>query len=73
MPARVAAASIPRTVIRVMVNYTDLAAASTGDILGLITLAVAETNQSYAELRQQRRADRPRARRHLAGGIRRDE
>jgi hypothetical protein len=40
--------SIPRTVIRVMVNYTDRAASSTGDILGLITLAVAETNQSYA-------------------------
>lgn len=42
------AASTTRTVIRLMVNYTEQAAAATGDILGLITLAVAETNQSYA-------------------------
>src|SRR5215213_189479 len=48
IPATAALASTPRTVIRVMVNYTDQAAAATGDILGLITLAVAETNQSYA-------------------------
>jgi hypothetical protein len=47
-PAAEAAESTSRTVIRVMVNYTDRAAAATGDILGLITLAVAETNQSYA-------------------------
>jgi len=39
--------AIPRTVLRVMVNYTASAAASTGDILGLITLAVSETNQGY--------------------------
>lgn len=40
-------ATIARTVIRVMVNYTASAAAATGDILGLITLAVSETNQGY--------------------------
>lgn len=34
--------------IRVMVNYTPAAAAAVGDITGLINLAVAETNQSYA-------------------------
>jgi peptidyl-Asp metalloendopeptidase len=43
-----AAASTSRTVVRLMVNYTDLVAATTDDVLGLITLAVAETNQSYA-------------------------
>jgi hypothetical protein len=47
IPATAAATSIPRTVIRVMVNYSILAATATDDILGLATLAVAETNQSY--------------------------
>lgn len=47
VPATAASTSIPRSVIRLMVNYTDLAATATGDMLGLITLAVAETNQSY--------------------------
>jgi hypothetical protein len=36
------------TVIRVLVNYTASAAAAAGDINGLIDLAVAETNQGYA-------------------------
>lgn len=35
------------TVIRVLVNYTSSAASASGDINGLITLAVAETNQGY--------------------------
>lgn len=35
------------TVIRVLVNYTSSAATASGDINGLITLAVAETNQGY--------------------------
>lgn len=34
--------------IRVMVHYTSSAAAASGDINGLIDLAVAETNQGYA-------------------------
>ena len=36
------------TVITVMVNYTASAASASGDIKGLIDLAVAETNQGYA-------------------------
>jgi hypothetical protein len=35
------------TVIRVLVNYTSSAASASGDINGLIALAVAETNQGY--------------------------
>lgn len=35
------------TVIRVMVHYTPAAASASGDINGLIDLAVAETNQGY--------------------------
>jgi len=35
------------TVIRVLVNYTPSAASASGDINGLITLAVAESNQGY--------------------------
>jgi hypothetical protein len=35
------------TVIRVLVNYTASAAAASGDIAGLIVLAVAESNQGY--------------------------
>lgn len=35
------------TVIRVLVSYTASAAAASGDIAGLITLAVAEANQGY--------------------------
>ena len=35
------------TVIRVQVNYTASAAAASGDIVGLINLAVVETNQGY--------------------------
>jgi hypothetical protein len=38
---------IQQTSIRVMVNYTAAAAAASGDINGLIDLAVAETNQGY--------------------------
>jgi peptidyl-Asp metalloendopeptidase len=34
--------------IRVMVNYTQAVKAAVGDVTGLITLAVAETNQGYA-------------------------
>jgi hypothetical protein len=36
------------TTIRVMVNYTPSAASQSGDINGLIALAIAETNQGYA-------------------------
>jgi hypothetical protein len=36
------------TVIRVLVNYTPGAAGESGDINGLIALAIAETNQGYA-------------------------
>ena len=36
------------TVLRALVNYTPAAAAATADINGLLTLAVAETNQGYA-------------------------
>ncbi len=35
------------TVIRVMVHYTSAAASASGDINGLIDLAMAETNQGY--------------------------
>ena len=35
------------TVIRVLVNYTPAAASASGDINGLINLAVAESNQGY--------------------------
>jgi hypothetical protein len=35
------------TIIRVMVNYTAAAAAASGNISSLITLAIAETNQGY--------------------------
>jgi hypothetical protein len=42
-----AVATLANTVIRVMVNYTPSAAAASGDINGLINLAVAETNQGY--------------------------
>lgn len=42
-PSLLAAATI-----RVMVHYTPAAAAQSGDISGLIDLAVAETNQGYA-------------------------
>lgn len=36
------------TVIRVMVNYTPTVAAQSGDVSGLIALAVAESNQGYS-------------------------
>lgn len=36
------------TTIRVLVNYTPAAASNSGDINGLITLAVAESNTGYA-------------------------
>ncbi len=36
------------TVITVLVNYTPAAAATTGDMDGLIALAIAESNQGYA-------------------------
>jgi hypothetical protein len=41
-------AVLANTTIRVMVNYTPSAASQSGDINGLIDLAVAETNQGYA-------------------------
>lgn len=47
MPNRPASLTKADTVIRVMVNYTPAAASASGDINGLITLAVAEANQSY--------------------------
>ncbi|WP_414717175.1 M12 family metallo-peptidase [Tahibacter sp.] len=40
-------ATAANTVIRVLVNYTASAASASGDINGLITLAVAESNQGY--------------------------
>lgn len=46
MPARPANEKAD-TVITVQVNYTPNAASSSGDINGLITLAVAESNQGY--------------------------
>ena len=38
----------PNETLRVMVHYTTAAAAASGDINGLIDLAIAETNQGYA-------------------------
>ncbi|WDD97485.1 M12 family metallo-peptidase [Thalassomonas actiniarum] len=38
----------PTETIRIMVHYTPAAAAASGDINGLIDLAIAETNQGYA-------------------------
>ncbi|HYN20081.1 MAG TPA: M12 family metallo-peptidase [Thermoanaerobaculia bacterium] len=46
-PALAAPAIAADTVIRVMVHYTSSAAAASGDINGLIDLAVAESNQGY--------------------------
>lgn len=46
MPAD-AKAIAANTVIRVLVNYTASAASASGDINGLINLAVAESNQGY--------------------------
>jgi hypothetical protein len=40
-------ATAANTVIRVLVNYTASAASASGDINGLINLAVAESNQGY--------------------------
>ncbi|HEX9941707.1 MAG TPA: M12 family metallo-peptidase [Thermoanaerobaculia bacterium] len=48
MPRRPAGQAKVNTVIRVLVNYTPAAAAASGDIVGLINLAVAESNQGYA-------------------------
>ena len=47
MPDSRASLAKADTVIRVMVNYTPSAASASGDINGLITLAVAESNQGY--------------------------
>jgi hypothetical protein len=47
VPAMGTKATAANSVIRVLVNYTPAAAAASGDINGLITLAVAETNQGY--------------------------
>lgn len=41
-------ASIAASTIRVLVAYTPSAATASGDITGLINLAIAETNQGYA-------------------------
>ncbi|MEW6981513.1 M12 family metallo-peptidase [Colwelliaceae bacterium 6471] len=38
----------PEETIRIMVHYTPSASAASGDINGLIDLAIAETNQGYA-------------------------
>jgi hypothetical protein len=46
MPADTKAVNA-NTVIRVLVNYTASAASASGDINGLINLAVAESNQGY--------------------------
>lgn len=45
--ARASAAFAETPVIRVLVNYTPAAKRSTSDILALIDLAIAETNQGY--------------------------
>jgi hypothetical protein len=45
MPVRPTGQTKANTAIRVMVNYTPAAASASGDINGLITLAVAESNQ----------------------------
>jgi peptidyl-Asp metalloendopeptidase len=42
------AATLANTTIRVMVAYTPSAASASGDIIGLINLAVSESNQGYA-------------------------
>jgi peptidyl-Asp metalloendopeptidase len=42
------AATLVNTTIRVLVAYTPSAASASGDIAGLINLAVAESNQGYA-------------------------
>jgi len=47
MPRRSAPLEKVDTVIRVLVNYTASAAAASGDIVGLINLAVVESNQGY--------------------------
>ena len=41
-------AALANTVIRVLVAYTPSAASASGDMTGLINLAVAESNQGYA-------------------------
>lgn len=48
LPTMDAKATAANTVIRVLVNYTASAASASGDINGLINLAVAESNQGYA-------------------------
>ena len=48
MPRRDVPMEKADTVIRVLVNYTASAAAASGDIVGLINLAVVESNQGYA-------------------------
>lgn len=47
LPSSDAKAVTANTVIRVLVNYTASAASASGDINGLINLAVAESNQGY--------------------------
>ena len=47
MPMMEAKATAANTVIRVLVNYTASAASASGDINGLINLAIAESNQGY--------------------------
>lgn len=47
LPTMDAKATAANTVIRVLVNYTASAASASGDINGLINLAVAESNQGY--------------------------
>lgn len=47
LPSADAKAVTANTVIRVLVNYTASAASASGDINGLINLAVAESNQGY--------------------------
>jgi peptidyl-Asp metalloendopeptidase len=47
LPSMDAKATAANTVIRVLVNYTASAASASGDINGLINLAVAESNQGY--------------------------
>lgn len=47
-PAPIVLAAKANTVIRVMVVATNAAAQASGDITGLINLAIAESNQSYA-------------------------
>lgn len=47
VPMRPARQTKADTVIRVMVHYTSSAASASGNINGLIDLAIAETNQAY--------------------------